>query len=152
MAGNSLKQGRGPGGGPDGARGGVQGWIVWAWVIALVLSGAYTAWWFVLAREIEQRAADALEGRASWAELTVTGWPYRLTVAATSLSAPLPGGGQLSADRFAVTTSPFNLRLWVLDRAEGLRVRIGNGPARRVEARLLAGSVRAGVLRWCRAA
>lgn len=134
MAGNMLKQGKAPGG--------VQGWIVWAWIIAVVLSGAYTAWWFMLAREIEQRAASALEGRASWAELAVTGWPYRLTVTATSLSAPLPGGGQLSADRLAVTTTPFNLRLWVFDRGEGMRVRIGDGPARRVEARLLAGSVR----------
>lgn len=123
-------------------RGQVQGWIVWAWIIAVVLSGAYTAWWFLLAREIEHRAAAALEGRASWAELSVSGWPYRLTVTATSLTAPLPGGGQLGADQFAVTTTPFNLRLWVLDRAEGLRVRIGQGPERRVDARLLAGSVR----------
>lgn len=120
----------------------VQGWIVWAWVVAVVLSGAYTAWWFVLAQQIEQRAAVALEGRAEWDTLSVSGWPYRLTVAATSLVAPLPGGGQLSADRFAVTTTPFNLRLWVFDRADGLRIRIGDGPVRKVEARLLAGSVR----------
>jgi hypothetical protein len=124
MAGTGAGQGK-------GRRGGL-GWITGAWLVALVVTAGYTAWWFVLARQIEARAGAVLGPGVAIADLSVGGWPYRLSVTARNVTARLPGDARLKAARIGVTTSPFAPQLWILDGIENATLALPGGPERRI--------------------
>jgi hypothetical protein len=106
------------------------GWITGAWVIALVATVGYSAWWFALARQIEARAEAVLGPSVQIADLSVGGWPYRLTVSARNVQLGTQDGIRLRAARIGVTTSPFAPQLWILDGIENGAVTLPGGPER----------------------
>lgn len=120
------------------------GWIAGAWIVALAVTLAYTGWWFALARQIEARASQTLAPGIAVQDLSVGGWPYRLSVTARGVTAALPGGARLEAGAVRVTTSPFSPKLWVLDAVEGGAVTLPGGPRRALATRELAISLRVG--------
>ena len=104
--------------------------------IAGVLVAAYTAYWMVVAREIERRTPEALAGlaadpdfdwRIDYESLTVTGYPYRFAV---DFAAPMAmrkaDGRAWRAEAIRATILPYDLR-HVVVQAKGEIIGDGGG-------------------------
>jgi hypothetical protein len=117
--------------GKSGKSGGI-GWITGAWLVALAATAGYSAWWFTLARAIERQVPQSLQGIGSVEGVSVTGWPYRLSVRLRNADLALPGGVRIRAARLGATTTPFSPRFWVLDMPDNVTLAIAGGPDRQL--------------------
>lgn len=92
-------------------------------LIALVL---WTVWWLYLARQLETRLdaqAEALRGagwQVAYADLGVTGWPFRARAEAHHVALDAPSGHGVAAPRLVAEAMAFNPDRWVLLAPEGL--------------------------------
>ena len=97
--------------------------------LLLVLSGAYTAYWFVVAGQIEEGvAAWAQSARAekldvSWQKVRVTGFPlaYRVELETAALrDGAISPSPELRVPSLSGTARPWDFATWRLDAPEGL--------------------------------
>lgn len=97
-------------------------------LLAVVLAAlaAWTGWWFVLARQVEQRLtvqADIL-AQSGWtvehARPETAGWPFRVRLAFPHARLIAPSGHGLAAPRLVAEANAYNPTRWVVSAPEGL--------------------------------
>jgi hypothetical protein len=129
--------------------------LILAIVLLLVLFGAYTAFWFIVAGRIEDGAAQwAASARdqgiaASWSSILVGGYPLAFRVelrGATLRDEASNPPVELRAASLSAVARPWAFRVWRLAAPEGLNVIAGNAasPVARIGARAAEGAVSAG--------
>ncbi|MDI1327148.1 MAG: DUF2125 domain-containing protein [Brevundimonas sp.] len=103
-------------------------------VIAGVLLGAWTGWWFYLTQQIETRldaqvAAMRQDGwQISYASRTTTGWPFRARVSIPHAEIMAPSGHGIAAPELIAETNAYNPDRWVVIAPDGLTLtRAGKG-------------------------
>lgn len=89
------------------------------WFIALAALGGYSLYWFQVANAVEERARAALGGDSA---VSVSGWPFRLTLKAAPVSIGTPGSVRLAARELSASAVPFSPALWVLEGARDVRI------------------------------
>ena len=110
-------------------------WGLYApFIILLVLLAAWTAWWFVLARQVETRLEDQAERlrQGGWdvryADTHVSGWPFRARVAARHITLAAPSGHAVSAPELVAEANAYQPTKWVVVAPQGLVLdRAGKG-------------------------
>ena len=94
--------------------------------IFLAVLTAWTAWWFVLARQVEARVVAQAETLADsgWAvehaEMRVTGWPFRARLAIPHARLIAPSGHGVAAPQLIAEANAYNPTRWVVIAPEGL--------------------------------
>lgn len=92
----------------------------------LIALAAWTAWWFVLAGQVRQQLDSRVEAMrgAGWdvnyANLGVSGWPFRVRLGAEHVSVTAPSGHALDAPQLAAEANAWNPDKWVLVAGDGL--------------------------------
>lgn len=100
-------------------------------LIALAVLIAWTGWWFVLARQVEQRleerlaALDASGWRVEHASIRTTGWPFRARVAIAHPDLTAPSGHAIAAPEIVAEANAYNPTKWVVIAPEGLTLTRG---------------------------
>lgn len=103
-------------------------------VIAGVLVGAWTGWWFYLTQQIETRldaqvAVLREDGwRITYASRTTTGWPFRARVSIPHADIVAPSGHGVAAPELVAEANAYNPDKWVVIAPRGLTLtRAGKG-------------------------
>jgi hypothetical protein len=118
-------------------------------LVAMALA-AWTVWWFILADQIEKqsdRVAAQMRTagyKVSFAERSITGWPFRAFVQFRDVQIIAPSGHGFSAPRLAAEAEAYAIDKWVIAAPEGLVLSRGFKGKTRVEAFAIRGSVSAG--------
>lgn len=95
-------------------------------VIAGVLLGAWTGWWFYLTNQIEARldaqvAAMRQDGwRITYASRTTTGWPFRARVSFPHAEIMAPSGHGVAMPELVAEANAYNPDRWVVIAPDGL--------------------------------
>ncbi len=121
-------------------------------VLLLVLAGAYSAFWFVVAGRIADGVgqwADALRGQnldLSWRAVRVAGFPlaFRVELSDARLrDGATPPGAELRLKMLSGSARPWNFRVWHVAAPDGLSATAGpvDAPIARLSARTVEGSV-----------
>jgi hypothetical protein len=87
---------------------------------AALACGGYYAYWARAAAQIEDGVRAALAQTGT--RVSVTGFPYRLTLALDDIALAATGGSKLQAARLVATASPFDPSLWVLSGVSDVRL------------------------------
>ncbi len=115
--------------------------LIWPFTVAAVCTGGYWLYWSRLAGQIETQVRAAI-APTSISTLSVTGFPYRLTLEVTGLKLEGQDGLAFAVSSLSATATPFNPRLWVLEGARDPVLTLPNGPARPLKATNLKASLR----------
>ena len=115
-------------------------------ILLLVLAGAYSAGWFWLQREAEQRidqTAASLRGRGytvAWDQRTIGGDPFRLDVNFQNLRLREPSGWALAFPQLRTEAFVYAPLHWVADAPAGLTFTRPIGGPVRIQAQALRAS------------
>jgi hypothetical protein len=109
--------------------------------LAICLVGGYWIYWNRTASEIEARVRAALPAQAA-SRVTVSGFPYRLTLDLADPTVRAGNGVTFSARSFEATATPFNPSLWVMEGAIEPAFALPTGPLRPLKATNLKASLR----------
>lgn len=100
--------------------------IIVPFVIAGLVLGVWTGWWFYLTQQIETR----LEGQVAalrqdgWtithSEISTTGWPFRARVAIPHADIVAPSGHGVAAPELVAEANAWNPDRWVIVAPDGL--------------------------------
>ena len=123
---------------------GTTNYLIGIWVIGAATAAAWSLYWGHVAGRVEATITETLRPvRGLVVErVSVSGWPFRHTVAFNRVSWEDRTGAALEARRISVTASPLNPAHWMLDEVDGLSVGLPGGPRRAVQPDNLAASVR----------
>jgi hypothetical protein len=110
--------------------------------LAGCLIGGYWIYWTKAAGQIETQVRAAIPTNAASA-VTVTGFPYRLTLTIKDLNLQTQNGLTFKASSVIATATPFNPLLWVLEGALDPALALPGRPVHPLKAVGLKASVRA---------
>ena len=94
-------------------------------LMALVIA-VWTAWWFWLAKEVENRVDLAAEGlraqgwQVDYARPAVSGWPFRVRLETEQLRLTAPTGHEIAAPALTAETNAYRPDRWVMAATDGL--------------------------------
>lgn len=115
--------------------------LVIPFFLATCLIAGYWFYWFNAATQIESRVRAALPAPLA-TSVSVTGFPYRLTLTVRDLALNVQDGVRFQAPSLVATATPFNPMLWVLEGVEKPSIAFRGGPMRTVTATALKASLR----------
>ncbi|MFC0634409.1 DUF2125 domain-containing protein [Brevundimonas balnearis] len=109
--------------------------------IALIALTLWTGWWIFLVRTVETRLVERVEAlrEAGWdvqyADLNLSGWPFRVRAEARHVELVAPSGQAIAAPELAAEAMAWNPDRWVLVASDGLVLTRGDKGKVAVEAR-----------------
>lgn len=100
--------------------------LIGPFLIVGLLFAAWNVWWFYLAGQVETRLQAQAEAmrQAGWTveldEVSTTGWPFRVRVAADNPRILAPSGQGIAAPQLVAEAAAYNPDLWVVVAPDGL--------------------------------